>query len=341
VRRHFSVFCGHLKRAMADANNIAELVTIARRRYESSAGTGYLEAPMTGLAQTSAFRRFVAQLALDASAFAQAYNSELHEYRAFTKTRSAAQPVPDLKSRDGDTELPFWLIADGIRSTLWVRAVADGRLKLLSDSGVVIELPADPSGIVEGLAQQEVLIAPKALALTMFVRMFVCDLFIHGIGGGRYDRVTDGVIRRYFGVEPPSFVVASLTMYLPLGAHVVGEDEVAAAKERLNRLEHNPDALLSEIDFDTTDEHDQAVALATEKRALVASIALPDADKKQLGLRIREVNGALSSILAPLRAEYQADLDHLQGQLKVSDILTDRTYPFCFWDPGEVADKLP
>ena len=35
-------------------------------------------------------------------------------------------------------------------------------------------------------------IAPKALALTLFARMFVCDLFIHGVGGGRYDRVTDG-----------------------------------------------------------------------------------------------------------------------------------------------------
>ena len=143
---------------------------------------------------------------------------------------------------------------------------------------------------MDALEASGALIAPKALALTLFVRLFCCDLFIHGVGGGRYDQVTDGVIRHYFGVEPPAFVVASMTMYLPLGAHVVSDEEVGAARERLNRLEHNPDALLGEVEFDSDAERDRATDLAAEKTRLVEQIAKPDADKKALGIRIREVN---------------------------------------------------
>ncbi len=341
VRRHFSRFCEQLRSAAPDAENLAEFVTIARRRYEASAGTGYLEAPLTALARTEAFRRFVAHLAFDAAGFARAYNIELQEYRALSKIRSGAQPVPDLGTADGGVELPLWHIDGGQRSTLWAKPCAVGGVTLYTASGLRIDLPSDPSAAAAALARAKVLIAPKALALTLFVRMFACDLFIHGIGGGRYDVVTDGIIRRYFRVEPPRFVVASLTMYLPLGAHVVGEDEVAAAKERLQRLEHNPDALLREIEFDSEEEREHAGALAAEKRKLVEDIASAGAEKKTIGLRIREVNQELSGILRPLRAEFEADLARLQAQLRASDILTDRTYPFCFWEPAEVADKLP
>jgi hypothetical protein len=341
VGRHFSAFCDGLRSSLAKADNLAELVTMARRRYEASASTGYLEAPLTRIAWTRAFLRFVVQLAFDAARFSETYNVELGEYRVLGRIRSAAQPFPDLKFRDGAYELPLWSIASGVRSTLWAAPGADGTALLNSESGVQLLLPADSDAAVETLIASGMVVAPKALALTLFVRMFVCDLFIHGIGGGRYDLVTDGVIRRYFGVEPPRFAVASLTMYLPLGAHSVSEEEVAAAKARLNRLDHNPDALLSEIEFDSQGERDRALELAAEKRALVGAIAEPGADKKQLGGRIREVNVELSSILLPLREEYTTELEHLEGLMRVTDILTDRTYPFCFWDPGEIADKLP
>src|SRR5690606_12266035 len=124
----------------------------------------------------------------------------------------------------------------------------------MSGSETLCALPAGPQEAADSVVRSGALMAPKALALTLFLRMFASDLFIHGIGGGRYDQVTDAVIRRYYGVEPPAFVVASMTMYLPLGAHVVTAEEVAAAKERLNRIEHNPDALMGEVEFEAPAE---------------------------------------------------------------------------------------
>ncbi len=340
VRHHFAAFCENLKEALPSAGNLAELITMSRRRYEEPAGTDYLELPVTQLVASRAFRTFVVDLALSAERFAAAYNAELADYRVVNKTRSAAQPFPDLAVDDRSIELPLWLLGVGGRTSVIVQPTADGGAVLSGADGTAIaDLPADPAAAIDALEASGALIAPKALALTTFARLFVCDLFIHGVGGGRYDRVTDGVCRRYYGVEPPEFVVASVTMYLPLGAHIVTEDEVADARARLNRLEHNPDALLGEVEFDSAEERTAAVSLAAEKTALVAAIATPDADKKVLGMRIREVNAELAALLAPLRAGMEAEVAALEAQLSASEILTDRTYPFCFWSPLEVADK--
>jgi hypothetical protein len=340
VRRHFSAFCEQLSGAAGDAENLGELITMARRRYEAVAGSDYLELPLTKLGRTESWLTFVADLALSAERFAAAYNAELVEYRTVNKTRSAAQPFPDLALDGGSVELPLWRIVDGHRSGVRVVPEASGGARIVDAAGEpVVVLPADGAGAVEALRASGELFAPKALALTLFARVFVTDLMIHGVGGGRYDRVTDGVCRRYFGIEPPAYVVASMTMYLPLGAHIVTEDEVAAAKERLNRLDHNPDALLGEVEFDSAEEQSRAADLASEKSSLVAAIAVPGADKKVLGSRIRELNAELSALLAPLKGELAAELSALESQFAASEILTDRTYPFCFWSPEEVADK--
>lgn len=340
ISRHFSAFCDQLRGAAETAENLGELTTIARRRYEACAGTDYLELPLTALGRTRAWVTFVADIALSAERFSSAYNAELAEYRMANKTRSAAQPFPDLAREGAFIELPLWRIVDGHRRNVRVEPLRDGGARIVDEDGEqVVELSADGRAAVANLLESEQHFAPKALALTLFARLFVGDLMIHGVGGGRYDRVTDGVCRRYFGVEAPAFVVASMTMYLPLGAHLVTDQEVAAARERLNRLDHNPDVLLGEVEFDSAAEQGRAASLAAEKASLVVAIAVPGADKKTLGQRIREVNTELSSLLAPLKDGLAAELASLESQFEASEILTDRTYPFCFWSPEEVADK--
>lgn len=330
IGRHFEEFCVQLRRTAPEASSLAELLAVARRRFEAAAGTRYLELPVTELTSTRTFGRFVAHLAANAERFASAYNAELGSYRAATQTRSAAQPFPDLVIGEDAVELPFWVLDVGERRTLWVRR-SDTALVTMSDVDVA-DATLEP--VAEGAR-----IAPKALTLTMYARLFLADLFVHGVGGGRYDRVTDGVIGRFFGIEAPRFAVASLTVYLPLGGHVVSEEELSLARQRLNRLEHNPDAMLSEVDFDSPQEQRDAFALAEEKARLVAEIAGPDADKKVLGNRIREVNAALATLLRPLEEQLRAELDSLEGLAASAEVFTDRSYPFCLWNPLEIQDK--
>jgi hypothetical protein len=335
IARHFDRFCALLAEAAVDAGDLGELVTFARRRYEAEVGTDYLELPVTSMAGSRSFAGFVAHIARDARRFAEVYDRSLAAYRAMTGTRSAAQPFPDLRV-DGDlVELPLWHLGEG-RTTVWVRT--GQRPEIVVDGATIASLDSCDTA-ADTLARSPLRPAPKALLLTLFARTLVADLFIHGIGGGRYDRVTDDVMRGFFGIEPPAFAVASLTMYLPLGAPVVDERDIEAASAAIHRLTHNPDTVLDSVEFESVEERDRATALATQKASLVVAIAAPDADRKALGARIRAVNEELGVMLDSYRRQLTAELDRLSQLHESVGVLTDRTYPFCFWSPTEVADK--
>ena len=66
------------------------------------------------------------------------------------------------------------------------------------------------------LARSGVKIRSRALVTTLWARMVLGDLFIHGIGGGNYDLVTDRIIERFFGRQPPGFMILSATLHLPI-----------------------------------------------------------------------------------------------------------------------------
>jgi len=338
LAHHFESFCDAIDEAAAVADDRADLMTIARRVFESAAGSAYLELPVSHMARMPSFGRFAESVMAEAERFRSAMNAALGAYRERTATRSAAQPFPDLEA-DGDlVELPFWLLRDGRRERVWAHA-AGGLHAGEGEDRQPVWMPGD-TGAVEGLSAHGWVLAPKALTLTLFARLFASDLFIHGTGGGRYDRVTDAVIRAYYGVEPPRYVVASMTLLLPLGAHVATAEEVSALTQALHRLEHNPDAMLDEVEFDDDDEYRAARALAEEKTALVEAIGQPDADRKRIGTRIREVNASLAELLEPVAADLRLRLDRARSAHDAAEVLMDRTYAYCLWDPREVMDKV-
>ena len=80
------------------------------------------------------------------------------------------------------------------------------------------ELPAgqehDILTAFEHVEQQGIRFRPRAVVTTMFSRLVLSDIFLHGVGGARYDRLTDVIIERFFGIPAPGFVVASAT-FLP------------------------------------------------------------------------------------------------------------------------------
>ena len=336
LSRHFATFCDGLDAAAQTAGDVATLMTAARRVYERPAATDYLELPVSVQARSRAFRRFASSLLLDAERFREVYNAELASYRLRTGTRSAAQPVPDLGRVDDRVECALWLLDDQGRSSVSV----DARNRLYARDRVVADLGDTVDAAVAALEHEGLLLAPKALALTLFQRLFVADLFVHGTGGARYDRVTDGIIGAYYGCSAPAYAVASMTLLLPLGARVTSDEEVTTIEQRLSRLEHNPDEFLGEVEFDTPGEHDEAERLVREKAALVAAIESPGVDRKALGARIRRANTELAALLEPFVLETRAELRRLRAARDSTEVLQDRSYPFCLYDPREVMDKV-
>jgi hypothetical protein len=200
-------------------------------RFEGSSGARLARAACSALARGEAFRRFFAAVVADAARFARSLNEHLRLHRASHRIRSRTHPFPDLEI-DGDCiELPFWCVEDGRRSSTY----------LVGDEIVVRDRR------VAAAELDDIQLAPKALALTMFTRMFVADLFVHGTGGASYDRVTDLVARDIFGVPPPPYVTASATLMLDPASPP--PPDVADDLQRLRRpAVRNDPALASEIE---------------------------------------------------------------------------------------------
>ena len=63
------------------------------------------------------------------------------------------------------------------------------------------------------LASSEFL-APRGSITTMLLRGYCSDIFIHGLGGAKYDPFVDALAKQYLRVALPRFVVASRTQTL-------------------------------------------------------------------------------------------------------------------------------
>src|SRR5262249_12888486 len=80
----------------------------------------------------------------------------------------------------------------------------------------------------------------RALTTTLYARLFLADLFMHGIGGGKYDELTAELIRRFHGCEPPAFVVLSATLWLPLPGTPARPDDCRRLARELRDVHYNP-----------------------------------------------------------------------------------------------------
>src|SRR5207253_1004951 len=96
-------------------------------------------------------------------------------------------------------EAPFWIWStdDPRRHRLFVRQRGD-ELVLSTHAGIEATLSITPesdaqTAVAQLLALEErgIRIRTRALITTLAARLLLGDLFLHGIGGAKYDQVTD------------------------------------------------------------------------------------------------------------------------------------------------------
>ncbi len=178
------------------------------------------------------------------------------EYRAVYGIRSKNHPVSALSVQGDWLEAPFWVWRQGQprRRPLLVRqGPREMLLRIAGEDDPLIELPLSPEREacfaverLRELASRSIRLRTRALTTTMFCRYLLGDLFIHGIGGAKYDELGDSIARRFFGIEPPDFLTLSLTAWLGLPDRTATSTELAIVLRSLRELDYNPDRHLSE-----------------------------------------------------------------------------------------------
>ena len=107
----------------------------------------------------------------------------------------------------------------------------------------------DAAGAVAQLSQlrgRGVKLRSRALITTLWARLVLGDLFLHGIGGAKYDQVTDLLVERFFGLPAPGILVLSATLHLPIARPPARTAGAAAIARQLRDLTYKPERFLHE-----------------------------------------------------------------------------------------------
>jgi hypothetical protein len=288
----------------------------ARRQIESEWGARNWEVSLSSLCQTDSFYWFLSHIIAQLPRFHAVHNDALAAYRRANRIRSRNHPVPELAVHGEWREAPFWGWRAGNPRRHPVLARHNARtidLQLHGENEPFVTLPLSASSdaccAVERLRElttQGIKIRSRALTTTLFSRLFVGDLFVHGIGGAKYDELGDAIISGFYDLTPPSFLALSITLWLGLAEKDFDPRERLAVGRLERDLVCNPDRVLGE------QTPSAARTLIDAKRR---AIGLPQGTRRERVARFREIR-CCNEALAPFAAPRAADLAERRARLE-------------------------
>lgn len=333
------------ERRMHGGAMLGECLAQARHQLEGSWGLATLELPQSQVCQLEAFRWFVAHLLAQLPRLWEIHNAALAEYRAVHRLRSKTHPVPDLALEDGWLESPLWIWTQDNPTRRRVFVRQRGEQILLSDRAeleIPLELTGDgPLGsAVEALGELEaagIKLRTRALVTTMFARLVLGDLFLHGIGGAKYDQVTDQIVQRFFGVSPTGFLTVSATLKLPIERPVHAGEDAAGIARLLRDLRYHPERHV-DCDGKDTARCRQIHELVESKRRWIETPKTPE-NARCRHEEIERANLALLSRFDEQRQQLVAKRDRLAAEARREAVWGSREYAFCL-QPGNELRKM-
>ncbi len=288
------------------------------------------------------FMHFVAYWFIHAADLVHSYNDTLNEYRKEKGITHDIEPVSNLKFDDWYFEMPFWgVVKNQYRDTIWAKT--DGKMLTIRLKGMDNQFTFHFDDLENELKASSLRIWPKAIPQTLFLRMYLCDFFIHGIGGGIYEEVVDRFFHKTTVIEPPAYGVISATYFIDpaqneelktLGG---GEKKLEAWKRA---LEQNPEYLFtrsaewkSTLPKDIQAPMEKCFAdpklreLVDQKRKALEDLKDPD-KKPRAGKHIKQVNEELNIAYSNVFQAITRGILEAQGLEEAKSVFACREYPF-------------
>jgi len=341
-----------VQQATKTCNHLAKVLSAGRGALERRWGAGNWELPMSRMCQTKSFSIFVCDLLAELPRFHQLHNTILDEYRRINNVRSRTHPVPDLRSTSAGLEAPFWVWAAGDtrRGRLFARRESD-RIVLSQESTPLADLPIsdDPAQMLEAMSRltaNGLQLRPRALTTTLYSRLLLADLFIHGIGGAKYDETTDQLLQRFYNIRPPEFMTLTATLHLPLEAHAATAADQHRVERQLRDVRYHPLEAAPRIR-----QMADAAPLVTERDRWIAEQQAVSTARREhhngvvsAGVerftRLHQLTANLAERAGPLRADLQVELADTLRKLRANRLLQDREYAFCLFPESTLREAM-
>ncbi len=272
----------------------------------------YLEVPFSKVLAIPEVRALLEKWCHDGEHLATTYNSVLEVHRAERKIKNPANPFPNMKVQGDECELPMWRVdtAAGKRTSIVTERVS--------------------RGAIEGVSSESSLLAPRGSITTMLLRGYCSDIFIHGLGGAKYDPFVDALTKEYLGFELPSFVVASATRYF-FEPEVIRFEEALALKDQYKEIVSHTERFFNRGLF-TPEEQSLLRERASLRPALLQKLqgASDPAAKSGVAHQLNAINREIKAILdSSLLTQRLQILDTPQATVSTWQC---REFPFFFFD---------
>jgi hypothetical protein len=168
----------------------------------------------------------------------------------------------------------------------------------------------------------------------MFARYLLGDLFLHGIGGAKYDELGDEISGRFFGSEPPAFMTVSMTLWPGLRHDATAPGRLTAVERELRDLTYNPDRHL-----DCTAGAEASALVDAKRQALLAPVAT-HAQRRARFREIRRCNQALQDAVAGRFEALMRVREGLRDEARRGASARSRAYPFVLYPRRRLREAL-
>ncbi len=340
---------------LGHSDRLADCLTAARHKTERKWGCENLELPMSRLFVLKPVLWMVYHYLVESQKLHTIHNQVLAEYREVHGVRSQTHPVPELATKGDWLGSPFWIWqrGDQQRKALWVRTVS-GQLELSDGKTTFATLPigdeaAATAAVDEMFEFQErgIRLRPRALSTTLIARMGFADLFVHGIGGAKYDTMTDRIISQFWQCDPPSFMAISGTLQLPLAKpYSATISDQQQLKQKIRDLKYNADRYLgSEIDQRLDDLISEKQDLIKQQQGVRSLCNNPncihtDREKSRINrnrfLRLKATNEKLASAAGSLKLELEEELHRIERELAINAMLQGREFSIALFPEEKI-----
>ena len=327
--------------------NLGLALARGRHQLEQAAGIQNLDVPLSTICESESFDWFVSCILCQLPRFWDIHNTSLEAYRQAHRVRSKSHPVPVLESDDPWLEAPFWI---------WSRDNPERRPLYVSQQGNQLELTdrdeltcslslpreGNAQSIVEQLAayrSEGICIRPRALITTLYARLVLGDLFIHGIGGGRYDQLTNVIVERFFELAPPDFLTVTATLQLPIELPEFQEQALRDVETQLREIRFSPERYLPQEASDSRGSDPAQEQLVLEKEALLGTVKSGQAPTATWHQDLQRVNEQLQIFAARSRKELEKKRNIMKSAAQQQSRLGSREFSFCLF-PQETLCPL-
>lgn len=312
---------------------LGERLAAARRTVERRWGYAPREVPMSRVCQTEAFAWFACSILARLPEFHDLHNRVVRAHRREHGMRSRSHPVPDLAADGAWLEAPFWAWRRDVarRGKLLVRKTPDAWLLRVGAE----DWPALPCqnaiAAWRALEAQGFKIRARALTTTMFARLCLADLFLHGIGGAIYDELTDRIMHRFFAIKPPAFLILSATLLLPLPRFPEAARHARELQKRSRDLVYKPELFV--------ERGVQTEPLIRAKQEWIQREAATHQERFERFERIRAINARLLTHVVPEMERVRSSQEECRREAEWDAVATRRDYAFCLY-PEEMLRRF-